>query len=109
MPRAQRRQALTSALSLKAGEQAVAVIDGLAFEAPRTRDMVAVLEKLGLHGKRTLLVLDRADENVVKSCRNLRNLRTTLAHQLQPYDLLDCDAVLVTSAGLDRMKEVFVG
>ena len=58
---------------------------------------------------KTLLVLDRADENVVKSCRNLRHLRTTMAHQLNPYDLLHCDALLVTSASLDRMKEVFAG
>jgi hypothetical protein len=45
---------------------------------------------------------------VVKSCRNLRNLRTTLAHQVHPYDLLDCEVVLLTSGGLKRMQEVFV-
>jgi large subunit ribosomal protein L4 len=107
MPRHQRRQALVSALSLRAGENAVAVVDSLSFDAPRTRDMAAVLSALGLREKRTLLVLDRADDNVVKSCRNLRNLRTTLAHQVNPYDLLDCEAVLLTRAGLDRIQEVF--
>jgi large subunit ribosomal protein L4 len=109
MPKAQRRRALSSALSLKAGENAVSVIESLSFDAPRTREMAALLGRIGLADKRTLLVLDRADENVVKSCRNLRNLRTTMAHQVNPYDLLDCDAVLVTRAGLDRMKEVFAG
>jgi large subunit ribosomal protein L4 len=68
-----------------------------------------MLKRLGLDAKRTLLVLDRADENVVKSCRNIANLRTTMAHQVNPYDLLDCEALLVTKAGLDRMKEVFAG
>lgn len=107
MPKRQRRQALVSALSLKAGENAVSVIEPLAFAAPKTREMAAILANLGLTGKRTLLVLDQANETVVKSCRNLRNLRTTLAHQVHPYDLLDCDAVLVTQSGLERMKEVF--
>jgi len=107
MPKRQRRQALVSALSLKAGENAVSVIEPLVFKEPKTREMAALLASLGLAGKRTLLVLDQASEPVVKSCRNLRNLRTTLAHQVHPYDLLDCEAVLVTKPGLERMKEVF--
>ena len=109
MPKRQRRQALTAALSLKANENAVMVLDQLAFAEPKTAHMAQALEKLGLAQKRTLLVLDQADPNVVKSCRNLRNLRTTLAHQVHPYELLDCEALLVTRAGLDRMKEVFAG
>ena len=64
--------------------------------------------RLGLEDKRILLVLAQADENVVRSCRNLPNLRTTLAHQVNPYELLDCDMLLLTRDGLDRMKEVFV-
>jgi len=108
MPRAQRRKALVSALSLKATENAVTVIQTPNFDAPKTKRMAEAIDKLGLAGKRTLLVLDRADENVVKSCRNLPNLRTTLAHQVHPYDLLECDALLVTETGLARMKEVFV-
>lgn len=107
LPKAQRRQALASALSLKAGEQAVTVLESLRFEAPRTREMAETLKKLGLADKRTLLVLAQADENVVRSCRNLPNLRTTLAHQVNPYDLMNCEMLLLTRDGLDRMKEVF--
>jgi large subunit ribosomal protein L4 len=109
LPKAQRRQALVSALSLKAGENAVTILDRLAFDAPKTRQMAEVLQRLGLADKRTLLVLDGSNENVVKSCRNLAKLQTMLAHQVHPYALLNCDAVLITQAGLDRMKEVFVG
>jgi large subunit ribosomal protein L4 len=108
MPKAQRRQALVSALSLRAGENAVTVLDKLAFDAPKTRAMAETLARLGLTGKRTLLVLDQADVNVVKSCRNLKNLRTVLAHQVNAYELLQCDIVLLTSDSLNRMKEVFV-
>ena len=108
LPRTQRRKALASSLSLKASENAVAVIEPLRFDTPKTSAVAATLQKMGLAGKKALLVLDAADENVVKSCRNLRNLRTTLAHQLNPYELLDCEVMLVTEAGLARMKEVFV-
>ncbi len=108
MPRQQRRQALVAALSLRAGENAVSVIEPLAFTEARTRQMAEVLKRLGLHEKRILLVLDQANEAVVKSCRNLRNLRTTLAHQVNAYELLNCDTVLLTQPGLERMKEVFV-
>jgi large subunit ribosomal protein L4 len=108
LPKTQRRKALASALSLKASEDAVAVIEPLKFDAPKTSVMAATLKNMGLAGKKALLVLDAADENVVKSCRNLRNLRTTLAHQVNPYELLHCDVLLVTESGLARMKEVFV-
>ncbi len=108
MPRKQRRAALTAALSLKAGENAVTILESLSFDAPRTREMAGVLERLGLAGKRTLLVLDQADGNVLKSCRNLKNLRAILAHQLNPYELMDCEVVLMTAGGLQRVKEVFV-
>jgi large subunit ribosomal protein L4 len=107
LPRKQRRAALTSALSQKAGENAVTVIDSLTFAAPKTREMAGLLKRLGLEAKRTLLVIGDADPNVVRSCRNLAKLRTTLAHQLNPYDLLQSEAVLVTAAGLEVMKEVF--
>ncbi|HEY2955210.1 MAG TPA: 50S ribosomal protein L4 [Candidatus Eisenbacteria bacterium] len=107
MPRKQRRAALAAALSQKAEGNAVTVIDTLALEAPKTREMAEFLKRLGLDSRRTLLVIDEADPNVVRSCRNLANLHTTLAHQLNPYDLLHAEVLLVTAAGLERMKEVF--
>jgi len=107
LPKGQRRQALVSALSLKAGENAVTVLESIAFDAPKTAAMAQLLGKLGLGDKRTLLILDKVDDNVIKSCRNLKNLRTTLAHQVNAYELLHCEAVLVTSGSLDRMREVF--
>jgi len=107
LPKKQRRAALASALSQKAGENAVTVIDALRFEAPKTREMAEVLKRLGLGDKRTLLVIGEADANVVRSCRNLRNLHTTLAHQLNPYELLQSEAVLMTAPALAQMKEIF--
>jgi large subunit ribosomal protein L4 len=108
LPRRQRRAALASALSQLAASDGVTVLESLSFAEPKTRQMVEVLERLGLKDKRTLLVVERADENLLRSCRNLRNLRTRLAHQLNPYEVLNSDVLLVTAGGLERLKEVFV-
>ncbi len=107
LPKKQRRAALAAALSLRAGENAVTVLESLSFPEMKTRQMADVLRKLGLYEKRTLLVLEEAHPNVVKSCRNLKNLRTTLAHQLNPYDLLETEAVVMTSQSLAKIQEVF--
>jgi len=108
MPARQRRQALMSALSLKASENAVSVIEELKVETPKTAQVMGVLKTLGLADKRILLVFGELDANTLKSCRNIRNLRTSPAHQINPYELLWADALLITKSGLERVKEVFV-
>jgi large subunit ribosomal protein L4 len=107
LPRKQRRAALVSVLSLRASENAVSVIEAITPAEAKTREVATLLRKIGLGGQRTLLVLDQADEKVMRSCRNLRDLDTRLAHQLNPYDLLVTDQLLLTQAGLERVKEVF--
>jgi large subunit ribosomal protein L4 len=108
MPKQQRRAALISALSLRATESAVSVIEAIEVDAmPKTAKVAGVLKKIGLDGKKTLLVVGQQNETVWKSVRNLRNVNTTLAHQLNPYDLLDCEQLLLTADGLARVKEVF--
>ena len=108
LPKKQRRAALVSALSQKAGENAVAVLEKLEFDQPKTRQMAEVLKRLGVEGKRTLLVIERADENVSKSCRNLKSLRTVPAHLLNAYELLHAEQVVLTADALKRVQEVFV-
>jgi large subunit ribosomal protein L4 len=108
LPKKQRRAALVSALSQKASENAVSVVETLSFTEPKTKQMAEVLRRLGLDQKRTLLVIDRIDENVAKSCRNLKHLRTLPAHRLNAYELLHADQVLLTADALKRVQEVFV-
>ncbi len=107
LPRQQRRAALASALSLKASENALSVLDRLSLPEAKTSSVAAVLKSLGLDDKRTLLVVGEHDEAVWKSCRNIRNLTTTIADRLNAYELLECEAVVMTSAALERVKEVF--
>lgn len=107
LPKKQRRAALVSALSLKATENAVAVLEGLQSDAPKTSRVAGVLKKMGVYGKRTLLVVDQQNDAVWKSVRNIDRLNTTLAHQLNAYDLLNAEALVLTADGLARVKEVF--
>ena len=107
LPKQQRRAALVSALSLRASEDAISIVDQLSLAGIKTSQVAGVLKSLGLTGKRTLLVIGEHDETVWKSCRNIRNLTTTIADRLNAYELLESEAVVLTSAALQRVKEVF--
>jgi large subunit ribosomal protein L4 len=107
LPKKQRRLALLAALSLRAREGRIRVVEDLALSEPKTREMAGFFEKLGVGTERTLFVLGRHDEILVKACRNLPHVRSTLAHQLTPYHLLESAQLVLTQGALDRIKEVF--
>jgi large subunit ribosomal protein L4 len=107
LPKKQKRLALASALSLKARESQVAVLEGFELDAPKSKTVADLLKAMGLGTSKTLLVTGAHDENVWKSCRNIGLLETTLAHQVNPYGLLHCDTVVFTTEGLERLTEVF--
>ena len=94
MPRKMRRAALRSALSAKAMENQIVVVDELEVEAPKTKEMVAVLENLGLD-QRVLILLPEQNEPVEKSARNLPHVKTLRASYLNVRDLLGSDHVVV--------------
>jgi large subunit ribosomal protein L4 len=100
MPRKMRRLAVRSALSAKYAADEIRFVDGLSFERPRTKDMLACLSSLQLGGK-TLIVLDQKDENVQRSASNLPGIKTLLAHYLNVIDLLNHDNVLMSRAALE--------
>jgi large subunit ribosomal protein L4 len=107
LPKKQRRLALTSALSLKAREAKVAILDDPGLDAPRTKAVAELMRKIGVEGSKTLLVTGSHDANLWKSCRNMARLDATMAHQVHTYALLDCETVVFTKSGLERLKEVF--
>ncbi len=107
MPRKMRRAALRSALSVKAMENQVVVLDALEMEAPKTKEMVAVLGNLGL-AQRVLILLPEWNESVEKSARNLPQVRTLRASYLNVRDLLGYDHVLVPLGAL-RVIESILG
>jgi large subunit ribosomal protein L4 len=96
--------ALRSALSDRAAEGKVAVVETWDFAAPRTKDAKAALGALGLDGK-VLVVLGPDDENAAKSFRNLPDVHVLPASELNAYDVLCSDWVVFTSATLPGSAE----
>ena len=105
MPRKMRRAALRSALSVKAMENQIVVLDELEMEAPRTREMVTVLGNLGLD-RRVLILLPERDEAVEKSARNLPQVKTLRASYLNIRDLLGYDHVLMPMGALQVVENI---
>jgi len=103
MPRKMRRLAVRSALSAKYAADEIRFVDALSFERPRTKDMIACLASLDLTGK-TLIVLDRKDENVQRSANNLTSVKTLLASYLNVIDLLNYDHVVMARAAVDVIE-----
>jgi large subunit ribosomal protein L4 len=95
--------ALRGALSDRAADGKVVVVDGWEFPAPKTKDATAALAALDLPGK-ILLVLSRDDEVAFKSFRNLTDVQIILAEELNPYDILCNDWIVFTRATLPVSK-----
>jgi large subunit ribosomal protein L4 len=91
--------ALRSALSDRASESRVAVVEGWTFDTPRTKDAKAALGALGLEG-RVLVVIDRDDENAFKSFRNLPEVQLILRDELNAYDVLCNDWIVFSEQTL---------
>ena len=98
-PKKMVRLALRSALSDRAAEGNVIVVDGWNFDTPRTKDAVAALDAIGAQGK-VLMVFGDGDENAWKSFRNLENVHCLHAGELNTYDVLDHDVVVFTTETL---------
>lgn len=93
-----------SALSSKAQSNNVSVLENFTFEAPRTKDYVAFLNALQLDNKKTLLILPDVDTNVVKSSRNVQKARVVTASQVNTYDLVHADQLLISADALDVLQ-----
>ncbi len=106
LPKKVRRLALKSALSAKAAGGKVLVLDELKLAAPRTKEMLAILDRLGVAGP-VLLVTAARDENTFKSARNLPGVKTVTVEGLNTYDILASDTLLFTRDALARVEEVF--
>ena len=101
-----RRLALKSALSAKAQENEILVVDGLKVEEIKTKPFQSFLQKLGVEGK-ALVITENVDEKVVKSARNIEGVTTTTATILSPYQILTSGKLVVDKAALAKIEEVF--
>jgi large subunit ribosomal protein L4 len=105
MPRKMRRAAYRSALSAKAQDGQVVILDVLEMDAPKTRDMVEILERLDLEGS-VLIMLPEKNENVERSARNLPDVKTLRANYVNIRDLLGYDTLLLPQRSLDVITSI---
>ncbi|MBS4031686.1 MAG: 50S ribosomal protein L4 [Clostridiales bacterium] len=106
MPKKMRRLALKSALSSKVNDGSLIVLDELKMAVPRTKDMVSVLGNLKT-GRKVLIVIDSPQESVIKSARNIPGVKTLNAGQLNVYDILNTDNLVITRDAVAQVEEVF--
>ena len=106
LPKKVRRLALKSSLTCKINSGSLLVLESLAMEAPKTREMAGVFKNLKT-GRKVLLVLDTPQENVIKSVRNIPGVKTLNAWQLNVYDILNSENLVLTKDAVARVEEVF--
>ena len=106
VPKKIKRIAMKSALSSKANENSIVVIEELNFDAPKTKQVVSLLENLKIDSK-TLIVLADNNENVVKSSRNIEGVKATFVNTLNVYDILKYDKFVITKDAVKKVEEVY--
>ena len=106
LPKKMKRVAIKSALTAKVNAGSLIVLDALNMDAPKTKEMVKILENLKT-GRKVLLVLEGIQENVIKSARNIPGVKTTQAGQLNVYDILNTDNLVITRDAVTQVEEVF--
>lgn len=95
-----------SALSYKAQEQAILVVEDFNFEAPKTKDFVNIATNLKVDGKKLLLLLPEANKNVFLSARNLQKAHVMVAKDVNTYKILDADVLIVTENSLKSVEGI---
>ena len=95
-----------SALSYKAQENAIVVVEDFNFEAPKTKDFVNITKNLKVEGKKSLFVLPEVNKNVYLSARNLQGSKITLAALLNSYNVLNADVLVITENSLETINNI---
>ena len=96
-----------SALSYKAQQNAIIVVEDFDFEAPKTKDGVAMLNNLKVEGKKTLIVLPEVKKNVNLSVRNIQRVDVMTASALNTYKVMNANVLVVTENALKLVDETF--
>ena len=99
-----KRLARKSALSIKAGEQSIVVLEDFNFEAPKTKNFTAVLKALNLENKKSLFVLGASNNNVYLSSRNLQDSEVITASELNTYKILNANQVVLLEGALEGIE-----
>lgn len=95
-----------SALTYKAKDNSIAILEDFTFDSPKTKQYIALLKALSLGEKKTLLVLGESNKNVVLSGRNIQNAKITTADQINTYDLMNADNVIFLESSISKVENL---
>ncbi len=96
-----------SALSYKAKDKSIAIVEDFTLEAPKTKEYLKMLSALSLGDKKTLLILGDVNKNVVLSGRNLKNTKVVAAESINTYDVLNADTLILSESSVEKIENLF--
>ena len=96
-----------SALAHKAIENKIMVIEDFNFEAPKTKEFIAICNNLNLTDKKSLFVLSEPNKNIYLSSRNLQKQKIALASSLNTYEVLDANTIILVESSIDVLHKMF--
>lgn len=105
IPKTMRRVAITSALTSKVLDNNMIVLESLELAAPKTKEMVNVLN--AFEAKKTLIVTAESNENVYKSARNIQGVSVLPVNNINVYDLLKFEKLIITKEAVNKIEEVY--
>jgi large subunit ribosomal protein L4 len=95
-----------SALTYKAKDNMIAIVEDFNFEAPKTKNYLSMLNSLSFNGKKTLLVLPEANSNIVLSGRNIQNAKVVTADQINTYDVVNAEQLIFVESSLSKIDNL---
>lgn len=105
IPKSMKRVAMVSALTSKVQNNEMVVLESLAFDAPKTKEVVNMLK--AFEAKKTLIITAESNENVYKSARNIEGVAVLPVNNINVYDLLKYPTVMVTKDAVTKIEEVY--
>ena len=95
-----------SALTYKAKDNSIAIIEDFNFEAPKTKQYISMLKSLGVTSQKTLLVLPESNHNIASSGRNIRNTKIITASQINTYDVINADKLILVESSVGKIDNL---
>jgi large subunit ribosomal protein L4 len=95
-----------SALTYKAKDNSIAILEDFNFDAPKTKLYISLLQSLSFQDKKTLLVLPEANLNIVKSGRNIQNAKIITVSQINTYDVMNADQLILVESSLSKIDTI---
>ena len=96
-----------SALTYKAKEESILVIEDLSFKTPKTKDFLSIIKNLKIDGVKSLFVTSEKDQNTFLSSRNLKNAKVITADKLNTYDILYSHKLIISQNAFDQIEKLF--